>query len=216
MKYVSYLRVSTKMQGSDGLGIAAQRTAIRQFLSERDELLAEFVEVESGKNNRREELLEALECARKKRACLVIAKLDRLSRDIEFIFRLKNAGVEFKALDIPEMSTLTLGIFSVMAQHEREVISRRVKAALAERRARGLKHAATFNQQAWDNSLLTRRKNKALSGEWLRATELIGIYRKEMKLSYAKIAERLNASGYLTIRGKTFDPKTVHRLYISQ
>ena len=144
MKYVTYCRVSTKKQGASGLGLDAQRHTVMQYTSSGN-VIAEFVEVESGsrkKINRRPQLAAALTLAKREGATLVIAKLDRLSRDAAFILELKNAGVSFVACDMPEANTLTIGIMAVMAQHEREVTSSRTAAAAQARKRKTLQRIA--------------------------------------------------------------------------
>jgi len=131
-KFVSYLRVSTDAQGERGLGIAAQRTAVDDHLNGGNwDLIAEHVEVESGKRNDRPELAAALATCRAYNAVLIIAKLDRLSRNAAFLLGLRDAGVRFVAVDLPEANTLTVGLMAIIAQHEREMISARTTAALA-------------------------------------------------------------------------------------
>lgn len=140
MKYVTYCRVSTDKQGRSGLGLDAQRHTVMQYTSNGN-VLAEFVEIESGSRKkiaRRPKLAAALALAKREGATLVIAKLDRLSRDAAFILELKNAGVSFVACDMPEANTLTIGIMAVMAQHEREVISSRTAAAGQARKRKTL------------------------------------------------------------------------------
>ena len=138
-KFVSYLRVSTKRQGRSGLGLEAQRKAVADFLNGgRWTLAAEFVEVESGKRDDRPQLAAALEACKLYGATLVIAKLDRLSRDAHFLLGLQKAGVKFVAADMPEANELTIGIMAVVAQAERKMISARTKAALAAAKARGV------------------------------------------------------------------------------
>lgn len=129
---------STDKQGKSGLGLEAQRKAILDYLNGgRWELVQEFVEVESGKHNGRPQLAAALAACKKHRARLVIAKLDRLSRNLAFIAALMESGVEFTAVDNPHANKLTVHILAAVAQHEREVISERSKAALAAAKARG-------------------------------------------------------------------------------
>ena len=138
-KFVSYYRVSTAKQGKSGLGLEAQKAAVETYLKANSGVeLASFVEVESGKVNSRPQLEAALLRCRQTRATLLVAKLDRLSRNAAFLLNLRDSGVKFQALDIPEANTLTLGILATLAQHEREIISARTKAALAARKARGL------------------------------------------------------------------------------
>ena len=136
--FISYLRVSTAKQGASGLGLEAQRKAVDDYLDGgRWKLRAEFVEIESGKRDDRPELANALKACRAYKATLVIAKLDRLSRDAHFLLGLQKAGVKFVAVDIPEANEMVVGIMAVVAQAERKMISDRTKAALAAAKARG-------------------------------------------------------------------------------
>lgn len=137
-KFISYLRVSTAKQGASGLGMEAQRQAVTDYLNGgRWTLIAEVVEVESGKSNDRPKLAEAMALCRLHGAILVIAKLDRLSRDAHFLLGLQKAGVRFVAADMPEANEMVVGIMAVVAQAERKMISSRTKAALAAAKARG-------------------------------------------------------------------------------
>jgi DNA invertase Pin-like site-specific DNA recombinase len=143
-KYVAYYRVSTARQGRSGLGLEAQREAVRAFLKGGDwELLEEFTEVETGSGrNAREKrpvLDEAIRCAKKHKAKLLIAKLDRLSRNLHFISSLMEEKVRFVAADMPDANELTIHIMAALAQHERKLISERTRAALARVKARGKK-----------------------------------------------------------------------------
>lgn len=132
-KYVSYLRVSTDKQGVDGLGIDAQRTAI---LNTFGQPIKEFVEVESGKNNNRPRLNEAISYCKDNNCILAIAKIDRLSRNVAFLSTLMDSGIEFKAADNPNATNLTIHILAAVAQDERERIAKRVKEALAVKKKR--------------------------------------------------------------------------------
>src|SRR3954471_9889154 len=138
-RYVSYLRVSTDRQGRSGLGLEAQRAAVAAYLDGGNwSLLSEFVEVESGKRDtNRPELAKALHLAKITGAVLLIAKLDRLSRDAHFLLGLEKAGVDFVAVDMPAANRLTVGIMAMVADEERRAISARTKAALAAAKARG-------------------------------------------------------------------------------
>lgn len=139
-KFVSYLRVSTARQGASGLGLEAQRAAVAGYLNGGDwTLIQEVLEVESGKRNDRPSLALALRLCRRHGATLVIAKLDRLSRNLHFISGLMEAGVKFVAVDMPEANEMMVGIMAVFAQHEAKAISARTKAALAAAKARGTK-----------------------------------------------------------------------------
>lgn len=132
MKAVAYYRVSTAAQGRSGLGLDAQKAAVAELARQRDLiLLAEFTEVESGKVNARPTLAQAMHHARLTNAVLVIAKLDRLSRNAAFLLTLRDSGVRFLAADVPDANDLTIGVLAVIAQAEREAISRRTKEALA-------------------------------------------------------------------------------------
>ncbi|RZJ94219.1 MAG: recombinase family protein, partial [Hymenobacter sp.] len=135
--YTPYYRVSTQKQSNSGLGLEAQQAAVRQFVPDPAQLGMEFVEVESGKKNHRPQLLAAIAEARRTGATLLIAKLDRLSRNAGFIFALRDSGVDFVCCDMPDANTLTVGLFAVIAQHERETISKRTKDALTAKKARG-------------------------------------------------------------------------------
>lgn len=138
--YVAYLRVSTARQGRSGLGLEAQQAAINAFLRPGDRLSAPpFIEVESGRNAERPKLIAAMERCRRTGATLLIAKLDRLSRDAHFLFGLQKAGVEFVAADMPTANRLTVGIMALVAEEEARAISARTKAALAAAKARGVK-----------------------------------------------------------------------------
>jgi len=138
--FVSYLRVSTRGQGQSGLGLDAQREAVADYLNGgRWSLIDEYVEVESGANDERPELAKALALCRVHNATLVIAKLDRLSRDAHFLLGLQKAGVKFVAADMPEANEMIVGIMAVVAQAERRMISEQTKAALAAAKERGVK-----------------------------------------------------------------------------
>jgi DNA invertase Pin-like site-specific DNA recombinase len=139
-KFISYLRVSTKRQGASGLGLEAQRKSVEDFLNGgRWKLVAEFKEVESGRNTERVELDKALSACRLHGATLLVAKLDRLARDAHFLLGLQKAGVDFVACDMPAANKLTVGILALVAEEEARAISARTTAALAAAKARGVK-----------------------------------------------------------------------------
>jgi DNA invertase Pin-like site-specific DNA recombinase len=138
-KFISYLRVSTARQGRSGLGLEAQRQAVETFLNGGSwKVIKEFVEVESGKKADRPQLQKALQACRVFGAKLVIAKLDRLSRDAHFLLGLEQAGVDFVCADMPHANRLTVGIMAMVADEERRLISERTKAALAAAKRRGV------------------------------------------------------------------------------
>src|SRR5262245_8032847 len=139
-KFVSYLRVSTARQGRSGLGLEAQRQAVTAYLDGgRWRLLGEYVEIESGKTDDRPQLAAALHRAKVTGATLIVAKLDRLSRDLAFLANLQKSGVHFLAADMPEANELTIHVMAALAQHERRMISVRTRQALAAAKRRGVK-----------------------------------------------------------------------------
>src|SRR6476619_6684384 len=165
-KFVTYCRVSTAKQGRSGLGLEAQRTAIEDFLNGGSrKLIAEYVEVETGKNDDRPELKKALHRAKVTGATLVIAKLDRLSRNLRFIAELQESRVKFVCADMPDANELTIHIFASLAQHERKVISERTKRALQAAKARGQQLGNPNGARALQRA---RKGNKAAVAE-LRA-----------------------------------------------
>ncbi len=139
-KFVSYLRVSTQKQGASGLGLEAQRKAVEDYLNGgRWKLLAEFVEIESGKNTERQQLQAALRACRLHGATLLVAKLDRLARNAYFLLGLQQSGVDFVACDMPAANKLTVGILAMVAEEEARMISARTAAALKAAKARGVR-----------------------------------------------------------------------------
>lgn len=152
-KYISYLRVSTQKQGASGLGLEAQRSMCEQFVRGKGgEIVREFCDVESGKSRTRAELWQAIEYAKANNVPLVIAKLDRLARDVEFTFKVMNTGIEIHFTDMPVVNTMILGVFASVAQYERELISARTKAALRAKVERG---------ETWVRNTDTRAANQA-------------------------------------------------------
>jgi DNA invertase Pin-like site-specific DNA recombinase len=134
--YIAYYRVSTDKQGRSGLGLEAQQEAVAPY---RDQITHSFTEIESGSDNHRPQLAAAIAMCKSTGATLLIAKIDRLSRDAGFLLTLRSSGLAIMAADMPHVGTLEFGIRAVFAQHEREEISRRTKAALAAAKARGQK-----------------------------------------------------------------------------
>jgi DNA invertase Pin-like site-specific DNA recombinase len=199
-RFVAYYRVSTDRQGRSGLGLEAQQKAVRDYLNGGAwELVGEFVEVESGKHADRPELARALEACRKQKAKLVIAKLDRLSRNLAFIATLMDAGVEFVAVDNPHASRLTLHILAAVAEHERVAISERTKVALAAAKARGQSLGTP------DKAGAVKRMHAALSAKTAAfAANVLPIIREIQGSghnSHNAIAGQLNARKVATARG---------------
>ena len=210
--YVSYIRVSTQAQGQSGLGLAAQRTAVANF-AKGGNIIAEFVEVDSGKNDSREQLAAAIAHAKKNNAVLLIAKLDRLSRNAAFIFTLRDTGVDFVAADMPTANTLTIGIFAVIAQNERETIAKRTKDALVAKRERGeqLGTIANMTNEGRAKGVAAIKANASTNKANVQARQLIELL-SVGGATLAQIADRLNVSGYRTRRGCLFTPTAVKRL----
>jgi DNA invertase Pin-like site-specific DNA recombinase len=199
-RFVAYYRVSTDRQGRSGLGLKAQQKAVRDYLDGGAwEIIAEFVEVESGKRADRPELALALDACRKHKAKLVIAKLDRLSRNLAFIAALMESGVEFVAVDNPHANKLTIHILAAVAEHEREAISERTKAALAAARARGTKLGTP------DPAGAVARMGEALRAQTARfAANVMPIIREVQGAGHKSanaIAKQLNARKVATARG---------------
>jgi DNA invertase Pin-like site-specific DNA recombinase len=134
-KYIAYYRVSTAKQGHSGLGLDSQRQLVSSYQAD---IIGEFTEIESGKIDNRPQLELALDMCRRKGAAILIAKIDRLSRDAAFLLTLRKAGVDIVAADMPHAGTLEFGVRAVVAQHEREEISKRTKQALQAAKARGV------------------------------------------------------------------------------
>ena len=220
-KFVSYLRVSTDRQGKSGLGIDAQRKAVADYLNGGQwQLVAELIEVESGKNNDRPQLQEAIARCQAYGAKLVIAKLDRLSRDAHFLLGLRNAGVEFVAADMPEANRLTVGIMALVAEQEREQISRRTKDALAAAKARGQQLGAyrggTFvgrKGTPQDALHASQAHSRQATARALAKGPVLADFDPDGSLSLRELASRLNQAGVPTPtrRGK-WQANTVRRL----
>jgi DNA invertase Pin-like site-specific DNA recombinase len=212
-KFVTYYRVSTQKQGQSGLGLEAQKSAVKEYIKAHGGVeLATFTEVESGKINARPQLEAALLRCRQAHATLLVAKLDRLSRNAAFLFNLRESGVKFQALDIPEANTLTLGVMFVLAQHEREIISARTRVALAARRARGLPLGTPrdMSPYAARASALASAKNTEKAKR--RAAEVVPAIkaaRSDGCRTLRQIAERLDELGIPTPRGKKWTATAV-------
>ena len=209
--YVAYYRVSTRGQGESGLGLEGQRTAVAGFV--RGSIVAEFTEVESGRNNQRVQLAAAIDRAKKEGAVLVIAKLDRLSRNASFIFTLRDSGVNFQCVDMPDANTLTIGIFATLAQHERELISSRTKLALQAKIAQGatLGKPENLTPSAQAKGVAGNVARASANENNRRASSMVQMMHRAGK-NYSEIADQLNNSGFRTSQGCTFQATQVVRL----
>jgi DNA invertase Pin-like site-specific DNA recombinase len=207
-RWVSYLRVSTTKQGESGLGLAAQRKAVADFLNGGKWTLAkEVIEIESGKRSDRPELAKAIALCKKLKARLIVAKLDRLARNVHFVSGLMESGVDFTAADMPFANRLTVHILAAVAEHEREQISTRTKAALAAAKARGKKLGGPKLAQA---RLLGHAANRKAADRFATNTKpLIEQIRASGVTSLRKIAAALTARGVPTARGGQWDAATV-------
>lgn len=212
MKYIAYYRVSTKKQG---LGLDAQQAAVNQFLATEQgaELIAEFSEKETGKDDHRPELEKALTLCKREDAVLLIAKLDRLSRRVSFIFALKDSAVRFRALDMPDVNdVLTLAIYAGLAEQERNLISKRTKDALQALKAKGVKLGtnnltADGRQQGAETMKRKAEENVNNIKAAAQAKKL-----KEQGMSLNGIARFLNENGLPTAKGGKHTATSVMRL----
>jgi DNA invertase Pin-like site-specific DNA recombinase len=205
-QFVTYYRVSTDRQGRSGLGLDAQREAVRQFLATRSAtVIQEFVEVESGGKDDRPKLREAIAACQRGKATLLIAKLDRLARSVAFIANLMDGNTEFIACDMPEASRLLLHVMAAFAEHERQVIGDRTKAALAAAKARGVRLGANGTELA--------RKHKASAEAFAAAM------RPSIEIAYSsgartsrQLAAYLNHANIVSREGGRWHPASVVRL----
>lgn len=213
MNSVAYYRVSTVRQGQSGLGLEAQRVAVRAFLNGAP--ASEFTEVESGKVNDRPKLEAAILECRLTGSRLVIAKLDRLSRNAAFLLTLRDSGVAFVAADMPDANALTVGIMALIAQHEREAISQRTKAALAVAKSRGVKLGNPNGARALRGHTDRTSQTRAVKAKADYSARLvIPIIRELRRTGYTTlqdIAHEMNMRGILTPRGRQWYASSVAR-----
>ncbi|ESZ20016.1 recombinase family protein [Mesorhizobium sp. L2C084A000] len=203
MKYVGYYRVSTKKQSRSGLGLDAQQQMVRQFAEANGLLVAEFVEVESGRNDQRFELAKAMNAAKKAGASLLIARLDRFSRRVSFIASMMDKGVQLLVAEMPHATDFQLHIFAALAQEERRLISERTKAALAQAKRRG--------------TVLGKNGSALAAANKARAVDFANQVRHMLPntwqlMSYSGLAKHLNEAGLVTINGNRFYAQTAKNL----
>jgi DNA invertase Pin-like site-specific DNA recombinase len=210
MKYIAYYRVSTKRQGESQLGLKAQKHAVERFISP-DLIDKEFTEIETGTSKRYRPILnEAIELCKKTGATLIIAKLDRLARNVAFVSSLMDSKVKFKAVDMPEANELTIHIMSAIAQHEAKAISKRVKEGLAQSKKK-LGTPANLTEKARLRGLESIRHKAKTNPHNKRALAFVsGLDYNKLKLR--EIAEALNSNGFVTSKGKEFSTTQVIRI----
>ncbi len=216
-RFVAYYRVSTERQGRSGLGLDAQRKAVSDYLNGgRWKLVAEFTEIESGKRKDRPKLAEALAACRAYGATLVIAKLDRLARNVAFVSNLMESDIDFMAVDFPQANRLTVHILAAVAEHEREMISQRIREALAAAKARNVKlggkrqNSGTIHKSGVPKSVASRAaKAKDFAAS---LAPIVAAIKAEGAATVRAIAEALNKRGVPTRRGGSWGPSQVQRL----
>lgn len=213
--YIAYYRVSTARQGQSGLGLEAQQAAVRTFLSLGEQILGEFIEIESGRKNARPQLVAAMQAAKDAGAVLLVAKLDRLARNLAFLTTLMESRVRFKAVDMPAADEFTIHVLGAVAEKEANAISTRTKDALAAKKARGfqLGTPANLTVEARAKGQEQRQLNAHASLANRQAAELARLYRS-LQWDYRRIAAQLTASGYRTRRGCQFTAAGVRRLVL--
>jgi len=218
LKLVAYLRVSTARQGQSGLGLEAQAAAIKAYVSNVAGRVVEiFTEIESGKSSNRPELTKALHLARVTGATLVIAKLDRLSRNAAFLLTLRDSGVRFVAADMPDANELTVGVMALIAQHEREAIAKRTREALQAAKARGKvlgnpNGAAALRRAGKGNGAGVRAIVAIADAHAANLVTVIAAMRAEGIATLGGLASALNQRGMLTPRGGRWHKSSVRNL----
>jgi len=210
--FVAYYRVSTQRQGNSGLGLEAQRNSVLNFIGKRA-LIREFQDIESGKNDYRPELLKAIDKAKETNSILVIAKLDRLSRNLNFITLLQREKVKFVCCDLPDANELTIHIFGALAEWERKRISERTKDALKQLKKQGVKlgNSKNLTRAARIKGALKMKEISQTNPNNIKAKKVIKLL-SENGMTLREIANELNASGFKTSRNTTFQPEQVRRL----
>lgn len=206
-QFVAYYRVSTTGQGQSGLGLEAQQMAVQAHLatSPGSELVAEFTEVESGKKKNRPELAEAMKLCRRHKATLVIAKLDRLARNVHFISGLMESRINFVACDNPHANRLMVHMLAAFAEHEREMISQRTRDGLQAAKARGVVLGATGKDRA--------RENRSRADQHARdLAEQIRAIPEDLRQTITSLTQEMNARKIPTANGGQWHRQSVYRL----
>ena len=217
MKYVVYYRVSTKRQGLSGLGLDAQRTIVLNYLRKDISCVVdEYTEVETGKSTNRPELNKALECCKQNNATLIVAKLDRLARNLHFITNLQNANVDFICCDMPTANRLTIHIISAIAENEALLISQRTKQALAEKKKQGIKLGNPYNNGLTSENIAKGRSirtENAFNDESNKKAGMLILSMRNNGAKWSEIVKQLNDNGFRTRQNHNFDITRIKRLY---
>lgn len=214
IQYVAYLRVSTQKQGYSGLGLEAQREIIQNFLYDKNPI-AEYIEVESGRKTDigRPKLKEALEVCRKTGAKLIVAKLDRLARNVAFLSQLLESDVDIVFCDFPQANKMVLHILAAISQYEAELVATRTKQALAAKKARGAvlgnpDHLLENLDSAIAKSVETNKRKAEENPNNKRAAAMLKVLAKEGK-TLQEMADYLNEQGFTTSKGYKFTRSAV-------
>lgn len=217
IEYVAYLRVSTQKQGYSGLGLDAQKEIIQNYLSDKIPI-AEYIEIESGRktDRGRPKLKEALDLCRKTGAKLIVAKLDRLARNVAFLSQLLESDVDIVFCDFPQANKMVLHILAAISQYEAELVATRTKQALAAKKAQGYtlgnpEHLMDKLDEAVAKSIETNKRKAEENPNNKRAAAMLKVLAKEGK-TLQEMADYLNEQGFTTSRGFKFTRSSVHVL----
>jgi DNA invertase Pin-like site-specific DNA recombinase len=207
-QYISLVRVSTKTQSDSGLGLEAQRQSIAKFIGDQGDLIQEFLEVESGKKKDRKILDQAIATCKKRKATLIVARLDRLSRRVHLISGLIESGIKFVVVENPSATPLTLNILAAVAQEEARLISVRTKAGLEQAKKRGVVLGANGENLA--------KANKAAADSFAQSLKpiLMKLLQSDIKKSFGSFAKALNKRRIKTENGNLFQPTQVRRVML--
>ena len=215
-KFIGYYRVSSKMQGVSGLGLSAQKTTVEKYIQQQNGvLLNEYTEVETGTNKRkRVAIYQAITEAKKQGAILVIAKIDRLARNVSFVSSLMDTGVEFVACDLPQATPFTIHIFAALAEQEAKLISTRTKSALQELKRKGVKlgNPTNFTKDVMKQGIEAHKAN-ARGNDKNRQASAVIVSCREKDMTFQQIADHLNGLNFTTRYGCKFAATAVKRLF---
>ena len=212
-KFIAYKRVSTSKQEDSGLGLGAQQATIDRYVSSNGEIVETFKETESGTKGSRPELDKALHLCKTNGYVLIVAKLDRLYRNVEFTAKLLNSKIEFVCCDFPQANKLTITILAAIAEHEADITSKRTKEALAIKKKQGIKlgNPGNLSDKARKAGAEAMKQKSRVENKQVIA---LIISKKENGLTYDQIAMEANHLGFLSTRGNLFSAKTIRDLHI--